>query len=492
MKKAIISVFILFLFASPAHSDLNIELLGILEGENEGDWFGYTIANLGDINGDGREDFAVCARDYPDRSGDGKVYIYLGSEGFDLNEDITMVGSDAVGLGQSMGSARDVNDDGYGDFLIGSHHFVYLLYGQPNPDTIPERIYPEEDYAYGWRLVSGDLNNDGYEDIVVNSDWTGHAWIYMGSAEMDTVADYVFTKDGNNYGSDGMNCGDINGDCYDDLLVSSGSLDSSYLYFGRESLESEPDIIFPHRGPYNDGTAFGDFNGDGSLDLTLNLGIWYGGSIFDTLMDVHFPFIPKSAGHFNRDRFGDLAAETGWPSPAGRVSIFLGASEMDTIPDWEVTGPSNSFFGTHLSTVDINGDGVDEFLVSAFAYPNQQYRGRVYVYAGDTTKIVGVEETQSELPLSFDLEQNYPNPFNLNTSITYSLFLRRPEMVTLKIYNLRGGLVRKLVDEKQVSGRHKVTWDGRNNLGEEVSSGIYFYVLKVGEETRVRKALMIK
>jgi len=314
----------------------------------------------------------------------------------------------------------------------------------------------------------------------------------MGSAEMDTVADYVFTKDGNNYGSDGMNCGDINGDCYDDLLVSSGSLDSSYLYFGRESLESEPDIIFPHRGPYNDGTAFGDFNGDGSLDLTLNLGIWYGGSIFDTLMDVHFPFIPKSAGHFNRDRFGDLAAETGWPSPAGRVSIFLGASEMDTIPDWEVTGPSNSFFGTHLSTVDINGDGVDEFLVSAFAYPNQQYRGRVYVYAGDTTKIVGVEETQSELPLSFDLEQNYPNPFNLNTSITYSLFLRRPEMVTLKIYNLRGGLVRKLVDEKQVSGRHKVTWDGRNNLGEEVSSGIYFYVLKVGEETRVRKALMIK
>jgi len=490
MKKVLISVFLLLVFSSFAYSELNIELLGILEGENEGDWFGYTIANLGDINGDGREDFGVCARDYPDRSGDGKVYIYLGSEDFDLNEDITMVGSDAVGLGWSMGSARDVNDDGYGDFLIGSHHFVYLLYGEPNPDTIPERIYSEEDYAYGWRLVSGDLNNDGYEDIVVNSDWTGHAWIYMGSAEMDTVADYVFTKDGNNYGSDGMNCGDINGDCYDDLLVSSGSLERSYLYFGRDSLHSDPDIIFPHRGPYNDGTAFGDFNGDGYLDLTLNLGVWYGGPTFDTLMDVYLPFIPKSAGHFNRGRFSDLVARTDYVG--GVIDIFLGGEEMDSISDWRMVGPSNSFFGTHLSTVDINGDGVDEFLVSAFAYPNMGYRGRVYVYAGDTTTVVDVEEGQPELPLTFDLQQNYPNPFNVRTIISYTLSLTKPQTVTLKMFNTGGELVRTLVNTNQASGRHRTVWDGRNDVGEEVSSGIYFYVLKIGQQSQFRKALMVK
>jgi len=142
--------------------------------------------------------------------------------------------------------------------------------------------------------------------------------------------------------------------------------------------------------------------------------------------------------------------------------------------------------------VDINGDGVDEFRVSAFAYPNMEYRGRVYVYAGDTTTIVDVEEGQPELPLTFDLQQNYPNPFNVRTIISYTLSLTEPQTVTLKMFNTGGELVRTLVNTKQASGRHRTVWDGRNDVGEEVSSGIYFYVLKIGQQSQFRKALMVK
>ncbi len=86
---------------------------------------------------------------------------------------------------------------------------------------------------------------------------------------------------------------------------------------------------------------------------------------------------------------------------------------------------------------------------------------------------VGVEVVGNEIPTVFALSQNYPNPFNPTTNIKYDL----PEQatVTLKIYNILGQEVMTLANGAQAAGRYEATWEGRNNFGAQVSSGVYFY-----------------
>ncbi len=94
------------------------------------------------------------------------------------------------------------------------------------------------------------------------------------------------------------------------------------------------------------------------------------------------------------------------------------------------------------------------------------------------------------IPAKTELLQNYPNPFNPNTSIRYAL--ERDAYVELQLYNLRGELVNKLVDEQQSAGWHEVRWDAADSEGIKVSSGIYFYRLETGDEIITRKMSLIK
>lgn len=101
---------------------------------------------------------------------------------------------------------------------------------------------------------------------------------------------------------------------------------------------------------------------------------------------------------------------------------------------------------------------------------------------------------QSSVPDDFSLGQNYPNPFNPTTRIQYEIPARIANAVhvQLKVYNLLGELVRELVDELKNPGQYTVEWDGRNNLGEPVSSGVYIYQLVAGEFRQTRRMLLIK
>ena len=92
----------------------------------------------------------------------------------------------------------------------------------------------------------------------------------------------------------------------------------------------------------------------------------------------------------------------------------------------------------------------------------------------------------------FSLEQNYPNPFNPETTIRYSLNNARAENTRLIVYNSLGQIVRTLVDAKQPAGEYQVTWDGKNNSGQQVASGIYYYQLTSGEMQSVQKMILIR
>ncbi|OGC94883.1 MAG: hypothetical protein A2142_00530 [candidate division Zixibacteria bacterium RBG_16_48_11] len=102
-----------------------------------------------------------------------------------------------------------------------------------------------------------------------------------------------------------------------------------------------------------------------------------------------------------------------------------------------------------------------------------------------------VGEEPLALPKQFRLLQNYPNPFNATTTIRYHL--SKSSNVTLEIFNLKGQLVRVLLNNTtQPAGEHQRVWDGKNSAGVKVSSGVYLYRFKTGEFSQVRKMILLK
>ena len=93
-------------------------------------------------------------------------------------------------------------------------------------------------------------------------------------------------------------------------------------------------------------------------------------------------------------------------------------------------------------------------------------------------------------PESFELSQNYPNPFNPETKIRYQL--PNSGEVVLKIFDILGREVKSLVNEKLEAGFHEVTWNGRNNSGRKVSSGVYYYQIRASEFKETKKMILMK
>lgn len=94
------------------------------------------------------------------------------------------------------------------------------------------------------------------------------------------------------------------------------------------------------------------------------------------------------------------------------------------------------------------------------------------------------------LSTTYALYQNFPNPFNPETNIGYTW--NKSGSVTLKIYDVNGQEVRSLVNEIQSVGSHSVGWDGYNNIGQPVASGIYIYRIETADFTSTRKMILMR
>lgn len=114
------------------------------------------------------------------------------------------------------------------------------------------------------------------------------------------------------------------------------------------------------------------------------------------------------------------------------------------------------------------------------------YSRPVNVVIGEMTAVL----TSIEVPKVFELHQNFPNPFNPSTRINYDI--PKEGRVVLKIYSMDGEEVATLVDEFEQAGHKTAVWNGRNNRGGQVSSGMYFYKLQSGNEIKTRKMLLLK
>ena len=120
--------------------------------------------------------------------------------------------------------------------------------------------------------------------------------------------------------------------------------------------------------------------------------------------------------------------------------------------------------------------------------------GRSYVYRIGAVSGKGEWYSQnvslSLPPKPVTLYQNYPNPFNPSTSIVF--YLPLGQRATLVIYDVKGSRVRTLVDGAQPVGRHAVRWDGKNDSGVQVGSGVYYYRLKAGKDVITKKLVVVR
>ena len=115
---------------------------------------------------------------------------------------------------------------------------------------------------------------------------------------------------------------------------------------------------------------------------------------------------------------------------------------------------------------------------------------KAYLSEEDYNRFMILVKTELGLPTEFRLSQNYPNPFNLQTLIQYQL--AEESWVSLRIYNIQGQAVRTLADEQQEVGYYTVPWDGRDDRGVGVATGLYFYRIQAGTYTKTMKMLLLK
>lgn len=161
----------------------------------------------------------------------------------------------------------------------------------------------------------------------------------------------------------------------------------------------------------------------------------------------------------------------------------------------EVNGNRVSYHIISL-VADVFGAGNDAILTIPFKAENSGEARIVNVAALDANgQDVAVQFSSDaqgvqNVPKVFAADQNFPNPFNPSTTIKYQI--PQAGRVTVEVYNASGQLVRTLVNDQKQVGYHQAVWNGKNNIGSDVSSGVYFYQVKYGQETVTKKMMLLK
>jgi hypothetical protein len=428
------------------------------QGTQAGAACGISVATAGDVNGDGYADVIVGASLRSDNlAEEGYALVYYGSasglsNGFNWHAEGEQSGAS---LGRSVATAGDVNGDGYADVIVGADRYddpsedegeVFVWYGSedgPNGglDGTPANAnwsaqIDSEAARFGWSVSSaGDVNGDGYADVIVGAPYYGNgqanegaARLYLGSATgLNTPWDNhdEGNQDGAHFGQSVATAGDVNGDGYADVIVGAPYYANGESQEGRawvwhgsaDGISAAHDWMAEGNADeawygYSVATA-GDVNGDGYSDVIVGAPgrNSHGGSTFayygaaasldDTagwtkvsnLENAHFGHSVASAGDVNADGYGDVIVGApqwdGGQAFEGSAWVYIGhPSGLTTTPIWHKQGDqTGAQFGWSVGSAgDVNGDGYEEVIVGAPTYDyGEEDEGMVWVYLGSAS-----------------------------------------------------------------------------------------------------------
>lgn len=152
----------------------------------------------------------------------------------------------------------------------------------------------------------------------------------------------------------------------------------------------------------------------------------------------------------------------------------------------EYTSTSSYHSYSYLSSAEATPDPAGWYPIAKDASTLYIYQIRAYVSVGT----VGNEKTIELLPSNYSLSQNYPNPFNPSTKIQFSL----PEQsrVTIRIYDMLGREVKTLINADQSAGTHEIVWNGDDEAGRKVATGVYMYAISTNKFVQTKKMVLLK
>jgi hypothetical protein len=175
------------------------------------------------------------------------------------------------------------------------------------------------------------------------------------------------------------------------------------------------------------------------------------------------------------------------------IDNHLGYSPVGPANDYVFAFPAVTQFDWTQYTLDVQvPTGVDAKALEVRLHVYNRFTGTIYWDDLTIKKIgsaTGVVDNQG-IPATYQLANNYPNPFNPSTNIQYAL--SQSGQISLVIYNLLGQKVRSLVNSFVSAGYYEVTWDGRDENGQSVQSGVYIFRLQTGTTALVKKMMLIK
>jgi hypothetical protein len=424
-------------------------------GKKNLDRFGHSIAKAGDINGDGIPDFIVGAPTN-ETSGFGSINVFFGDTDIKSTPNIKLESSNSgEQFGFSVAGVGDVNGDGCDDIIVGANKFdenpltnsgvVYIYYGSGGgscPTGIGENSPPDfppsvtikgvsDNGEFGYAVAAlGDINNDNISDFIVGAPFTnsnqGKAYVFFGnnsslSQLISTDAGLILSGDnpGDLFGFSVSGNGDIDGDGVGDLVIGADKREnafkggSAYVFYGAmlplltdSGTALDADVEFSRVLLTTDQfgcvvAITGDMNGDSKSDVVVGaplpdtipgrVYVFYSGpgfvsknafeadvTLFGTLNDDRFGEAIADAGDINLDGFSDLivGASQGNPSSIpnnGMAYIFYGGPNLigninaTDLGVLSIQGENSldQFGRSVIGIGDTNGDGYDEIAIGA-------------------------------------------------------------------------------------------------------------------------------
>ena len=172
----------------------------------------------------------------------------------------------------------------------------------------------------------------------------------------------------------------------------------------------------------------------------------------------------------------------------------LGYSPVGAQNDYQFKFPDATSFDWTQYSLDIQvPDDPNAKALEVRLHVYARFTGTIYFDDLEVKKIGSATtdvNNEKIIPARFEVYQNYPNPFNPSTKISYSI--PTSSFVTLKIYDILGREVKTLVNTEQKPGVYNTVWNGDNNFGNKVSSGIYIYRVVAGNNIQVKKMILMK
>jgi len=230
----------------------------------------------------------------------------------------------------------------------------------------------------------------------------------------------------------------------------------------------------------------GFYNGSPGLRL-----YWYEASDNNAYSKVRSLFLPGISG------LGTSALTSADLTGNGFEELILSLEGLVLVLTWESSNQFNVFYinwwtqsGQRIESItayDTNFDSKTDLLVSVVDVQTSPLL-KSYVLQQETISSVVPNETR--FISSFKLYQNYPNPFNPTTRIDFKV--ERPGVYTLKIFGVNGRLIKTLWKRFSAIGLHSIEWDGTNETGSHIASGIYFYRLFSEDNSQLKKMMLLR